>query len=141
MNVTAHTAAPKVAEQRQSEGVAHGVDVEVWNELSQCLPPKEDGADALSQQSEVREQVGLHEHTMPQKHKVNRTRKHNVETPPCAFQDLLAGHTQVSCVHHKVDVCVPVERWVAMGSLFRAGSFFMTDSFPNTNHLVVFFLC
>lgn len=113
MDVTPHTAAPKVAEQRQSEGVAHRVDVEVWNKLSQRLPPKENGADALSQQSEVREQVGLHEHAMPQKHKVNRARKHNVETPPCAFQDLLASHTQVSGVHHKVDVCVPVEKWVA----------------------------
>lgn len=115
MNITTHTAAPKVAEQWQSEGIAHRIDVQVWNELGQCLPPEEDGPDALSQQSEVREQVGLHKHTMPQKHKVNRTREHNVEATPRAFQDLLASHTQISRVHHKVDACVPVERWVLIG--------------------------
>lgn len=137
MDVAPHTAAPKVAEQWQSEGIAHGVDVEVWHKLSQRLPPKEDGPDALSQQGEVGEQVGLHKHAMPQKHKVNRTRKHNVEAPPCAFQDLLASHTQISCVHHTVDVCVPVERRVVIGSLFTAGGFFMTDLFPNTNRVIV----
>lgn len=123
MNITTHTAAPEVAEQGQSEGIAHGVDVQVWNELGQRLPPEEDGPDALTQQSEVREQVGLHKHTMPQKHKVNRTRKHNVEATPRALQDLLARHTQISCIHHKVDVCIPVRRGLWMGYLSEQTAF------------------
>lgn len=135
MNITTHAAASKVAEQWQSEGIAHRVDIQVRNELCQCLPPEEDGPDALSQQSEVREQVGLHKHTMPQKDKLRRAREHNVETTPCTFQDLLASHTQVSRVHHNVDVCVPVQmrgyEWVIVRSRWH----FDDRLISNTNHV------
>lgn len=127
MNIAAHAAASKVAEQRQSEGIAHRVDVQVWDELCQRLPPQEDGPNALPQQGEVREQVGLHKHTMPQEHKVDRTRERNVETTARAFQDLLASHPQISRVHHKVDVCVPAGRCVTMGSSFSAGGILMSE--------------
>ena len=112
MNVTPHAAASQVAKQGQSEGVAHGVDVQVWDELRQRLPPQEDGAHALSQQGEVRKQAGLHEQPVPQEHKLNRPGEHDVETAPRPFQNLLARHTQVPRVHHKVDVHVPVQMWV-----------------------------
>lgn len=110
MNVTPNAAASQVAEQWQGESIAHWVDVQVWNKLRQRLPSQEYGPNALPQQREVREQAGLHKHTMPQEHKVNWPREHNVKTTPRPLENLLAGHTHISCVHHKVDILVPVQK-------------------------------
>lgn len=112
MNITPHTAASQVAEQRQSESVTHGVDVKVWDKLRQRLPSQEDGADALPQQGEVREQARLNKQPVPEEHKLNRPRQHDVETAPRSIQNLLARHTQVPRVHHKVDVHIPVQMLV-----------------------------
>lgn len=112
VNVTPHAAASQEAKQGQSEGVAHGVDVQVRDKLRQRLPSQEDGAHALSQQGEVRKQAGLHEQPVPQENKLNRPGKHDVETASRPFQNLLARHTQVPRVHHKVDVHIPVQMWV-----------------------------
>lgn len=109
MNIARHAAASKVTKQRQSEGVAHGVDVQVWDKLRQSLPSQEDAPHALSQQGEVGKQAGLHQQPVPQEHKVNRPGEHDVEAASRSVQDLLARHTHVPCVHHKVDVCVPVQ--------------------------------
>lgn len=92
VNITPHTAASQIAEQGQSKSVAHGIDVKVWDKLCQCLPSQEDGAHTLSQQGEVRKQAGLHKKAVPQEHKLNRPRQHNVETTSCSVQNLLACH-------------------------------------------------
>lgn len=109
MNIASHAAASQVAEQRQSKGITHGVDVNVWDKLCQCLPPQEDRSHALSQQGEVRKQSRLHEQPVPQEHKLNRAGEHDVEATSRSLQNLLACHPQVPCVHHKIDICVPVE--------------------------------
>lgn len=108
MNITPDAAASKIAEQGQSESIAHGIDVKIWDKLCQRLPSQEDGAHTLSQQGEVRKQAGLHKHPVPQEHELNRPWEHNVETASCSIQNLLARRTQVPRVHHKIDVCIPV---------------------------------
>lgn len=119
MNVTAHAAASQVAEEWQSEGIAHGVDVQVWDKLCQRLPAQEDGAYTLSQQREVRKQAGLDQLPVPQEDKLNRPREDDVETAPCPVQDLLAGHTQVSRVDHEVDVHIPAQKRTTFSSLWH----------------------
>lgn len=106
VNVTPHAAASQVAEQGQGKGVAHGVNVQVRDKLRQGLPSQEDGAHALPQQGEVGEQARLHKQPVPQEHKLNRPREHNVEPTPRPVQNLLAGHAEIPRVHHKVDVRV-----------------------------------
>ena len=119
MNIAPNTTASQVSEKRQSEGVTHGVDVKVWDKLRQRLPSQKNGAHALSQQGEVRKQAGLHKQPVPQEHKVDRPGEDDVEATTCPFQNLLARHAQVPCVHHKVDVCVPVQMWVKLEQDFR----------------------
>lgn len=109
VDVAAHAAPPQVAEQGQGEGVAHGVDVQVRHELGQRLPAQEDGAHALAQQREVREQAGLHQQPVPQEDKLHRAGQDDVEAPPRPLQDLRARHALVARVHHKVDIRVAAD--------------------------------
>lgn len=73
MNIAGHPATSKVAEQGQGEGIAHWVYVEVRDKLCEGLPAQEDGAHALSKQGEVREKAGLHQQTVPQENKLDRS--------------------------------------------------------------------
>lgn len=108
VHITPHAAASQIAKQRQSERITHGVDVQVRDKLCQSLPSQEDRAHTLSQQSEVRKQTGLHQQPVPQEHKLNRPREDDVETATSPLQNLMTRHTQVSCVHHEVNIHVPV---------------------------------
>lgn len=113
MNITSHAAAAQISEKGQSERVAHGIDVKVWDKFCQRLPSQEDGAHTLSKQSEVRKQAGLHKQPVTQEHKLNWPRQHNVETALCSMQNLLACHTQVPRVDYEVNVCIPINIKIA----------------------------
>lgn len=100
VHVSTHGAAGQIFEDREREGVSHGVDENIWGVFQSRLHSQHHWAQALAQHRKVRISFGHHPATSPEENKIHiLLRDFHVESVLSLLQDFPRICVDVARVH------------------------------------------